>query len=162
MNAKDRIQPPPYKPTEQEHKIAYLTHMLDEICWSYLLSIKMRKKDYDTYDLGKKYQRFGGRFLNSKQEVLEDMMYELQDFFDRAFKEDAGENEPWENILPYEEFKQTWGGEYLAEPHQGDCIAFPAPCVRCHAEEKYGQNSITWKDKYEGHRLATEYYKPKE
>jgi len=40
--------------------------------------------------------------------------------------------------------------EALSEPHLGDCVAFPSPCSRCHAEDYLNKGStVTW-GKHEG------------
>lgn len=46
-NIEDIVCPAAYKPTEQEHIIAYLKHVLEAISYDYLLGIKMYKDDLE-------------------------------------------------------------------------------------------------------------------
>jgi hypothetical protein len=45
------IKPPPYKPTDQEHQIAYLKWCLERIVWDELLSIDMARRDPSITDI---------------------------------------------------------------------------------------------------------------
>ena len=152
-SVKDIVCPPAYKPTEQEHRIAYLEYILSIISYDYLLGIKMYKEDKISYKAGKK--------IESKEELEQIIKDRVDKFIKHYFgKWEESDLEVWETFIDYDEFKKTWGGEYLEESHCGDCNAHPCPCTRCHAEDKYKQDSsATWKDKYEGHKIYNEYIK---
>ena len=131
------IRPPAYVPTEQEHKIAYLTYMLDYITCESLLSVWMSRN-------GQLKEEYG------KQE-LDSLLSGLFDNWDKSG------NQPWECLRGYNDFKQQYVID-LAEAHCGDCVCVSCPCSRCWAEDRYKiPNTATWKDGHEGHRLFNEY-----
>ena len=67
------------------------------------------------------------------------------------------DKEVWEAFMSYENFKETWGRKYLAEHHCGDCTAVACSCMRCHAEARYKQDTVTWNGKSEGWKLLNQY-----
>lgn len=163
-SVKDIVCPPAYQPTEQEHRIAYLEHVLETISYDYLLGIKMYKEDLEEYKkgLGEKRKSYrAGKPIETAEDLEKVIQDEINSFLKHYFgswnDEGNGEKEAWEVFMDYDEFKRTWGGEYLAEHHCGDCTAVPCPCTRCHAEAKYKQDSVTWNGKHEGSRLLSEY-----
>jgi hypothetical protein len=132
------LQPPAFVPTEQEHRIAYLTCVLNNV-FDYLFEFNFYKKIENKPDLA---ERALHRLINNT--------------LGKAEKNDEKEHD-WEYLLDYEEFKTSWGGS-LSEMHGGDCTFFSGPCVRCHAEAIYSlKNSATWKDGREGNSLHSEY-----
>lgn len=142
MNAKD-IHPPAYVPTEQEHRIAYLTFMLRDIVYDSLLSIHMIRT---------------GKMKESAARSIEG---ELKYFDDHLFDKwkDDGTKEAWECLRDYDEFKKNHTQD-LAGKHCGDCTYCSAPCSRCQAEELYKiPSTVTWNGGHEGYKLLCEYDK---
>jgi hypothetical protein len=125
-----KFKPPAYVPTEQEHKIAYLSWALDDVYYNDLLRINM----YRT-----------GKLTNSSAEEptkVEAVLVSFDELFDKWRK--SGNKEVWELFWPYEEFK-THHTEALADEHCGDCTCVPCPCSRCSAETLYNvPSTVTW------------------
>jgi hypothetical protein len=130
---KSILQPPAYKPTEQEHMIAYQKHTLNYIFHDVLLGIHMCREGEWLAHTDKKW----------REEKIEQRLAMLDDIFKRW--EDNGNKDIWEAEWDYEEFKKNWT-EYLAEEHCGDCVQICCTCPRCSAEDLYGiPNTVTWK-----------------
>lgn len=121
-----KFHPPGYIPTEQEHRIAYLTYQLQYIYYEYLLGINMVRTGKMKDDCRKD--------IDGTQSLVERELSYIDKMF--AGWRDDGSNEVWEIRYPYEEFKKNHI-EHLSEAHCGDCTCAPAPCLRCHAEELY-------------------------
>ena len=131
---KNKFHPPDYIPTEQEHKIAYLTHMLEDIFYDYLLCINMvrtgQMKDNTRKD------------IDGTESLIERNLKQIDKMFEKW--RDEGKSELWELDYPYEKFKKDFS-EYLKEEHCGDCICVPCTCMRCFAEYFYKlESTVTW------------------
>lgn len=138
--------PVAHVPTEQEHKIAYLTYVLDSVFYDYLLCINRVRTGKTKDDLRKN--------IDGTESLVERTLKSI----DEIFEKHQDNKKVWESWCDYEDFKKTWGMECLSSMHCGDCIAFPASCDRCTAELIYGiPCSATWKDKQEGWNLYSEY-----
>ena len=79
-------------------------------------------------------------------------------FLDKLFVNNGEDDEPWEIYYSYEKFRENQI-KYLSDRHCGDCVAVPCSCVRCHAEDLYGQDTVTWENKKDGWKLYNEYLK---
>jgi hypothetical protein len=143
------IHPAPYIPTDQEHQIAWLKQCLSRVVWDGLLPVNMARR---------------GDFKNHPSVDNDEYGKEcLNNLLDELFTRDEADNkEPWERLLPFEDFKKTWGIEGLAEPHCGDCVCVSCPCTRCWAESYYDvPRTATWY-KHDGGKLYSEWKQLKE
>ncbi len=138
------IHPPAYKPTELEHRAAYLKWCLQDIVWENLLFIDMcRRGMFDNHPS-----------LKTDPKVLAEER--LQELLGGLFPVEDKDGEPWERRFPFEKFKVAHEG-YLAEAHCGDCVAVACACARCQTEDLYKVPfTATW-DKYEGNALYHQY-----
>ena len=133
---KSKIQPPPYSPTEQEVRIAYLNYILERVSYDGLLWIKMGI-DEDV----------------PKEEVRKRVEVFIEKYF-KLWNDSPHENKDvWEQFVDYDWFKERYVNIYLSEPHDGDCVGHPATCLRCVSEEMFGQDTVTWENKQEGSKL---------
>lgn len=135
---KSIIRPPAYKPTEQEHQLAYYKYMMDEILYDFLYDFQLERKNFS--------EKAG------KPKV--DYVKELDKFLDLLFNDTS--KSPLEAIYPYKDFKKRQL-ENMADRHCGDCVACPCPCVRCQTEDLYGTDSVTWNGKSKGWKLYNQY-----
>jgi len=128
------ICPPPHIPTEQEHRIAWLTYCLERIT-DELMGVWL--------------VRNGGIKNTTEDFYLKPLLKGLFDGYDDV--------DCWEKLHPYELFKKSYGAD-LASMHNGDCVACAITCSRCYAETLYKLDStITWSGKSEGWALYHEY-----
>lgn len=124
--SKNNYHPADYIPTEQEHRVAYLIYMLDDIYYSYLLGINMVRTGKIRDDLRKN--------IDGTESLIEADL----NCIDEMFKNwrDKGTKEIWEANYDYEQFKKDHL-QFLAEAHFGDCTCQPSSCMRCRAESLY-------------------------
>jgi len=140
-NIREIICPPAYKPTEQEHQLAYHKYMMDYIIYEVLYGIQLDREGFP-----------GGM---GKPKV--DYVKELDKFLDLIFVNNVDVHKsPLEVIYPYKGFKKQQL-ENMSDIHRGDCVACPCSCVRCHTEDLYGIDSVTWKGKHKGWKLYNQY-----
>ena len=130
------IQPPAFKPTEEQHRIAYLNRLLKDIVYEDLFFFQMAREPG--------YRKFMSehRPYWAKDDPNWSVEKEVEDRFnnllDRLFKhDDTDDLSAWERLIPYEDYKKSME-EDLASAHCGDCTAVAASCMRCHAEGHYG------------------------
>ena len=127
------FNPPSVAPTEEQHKIAYLTYMLEDIFYNYLLGINMVRT-------GKLSDNMREKIDGTKSLIEQDLKC-----IDAMFEKYSETNKPiWETIYSFEDFKREISSS-LHEPHCGDCTCVCAPCCRCQAEELYKiPSTVTW------------------
>lgn len=132
------IHPPTPILTEIQHIAAYRKYLLEEIVWNDLFVIYLARKDpqkWNSVDAEKELSKLLKKLFNDNHQ---DVCYD--------------------GIESFENFKKTWGTEYISEAHGGDCTGLAGACIRCHAEDWYDLSStVSWKDKAEGHKLMYEY-----
>jgi hypothetical protein len=149
----DPIHPPPYVPTEQEHKLAYMKWMLERIVWDELLGIDMLRGDL----LKKTVKPTVKQRLGLDPQEWEKRLQSLLDRLFRPEKEHAPDADAWENLLRFEDFKAE-STKDLAGYHCGDCVAVACACIRCHLEDLYEiPSTVTWNGKHEGWYLYREF-----
>jgi hypothetical protein len=141
FRAIQKILAPPIKmPTEEQHKIAWLTWHLNDIYYDDLLGINMVRTQTMRDDLRKN--------IDGTPSLIERDLQILDSKFDKWRK--SGDKEIWEVIYSFDKFKQDKEAD-LSDIHCGDCTAVPSPCLRCHAEDLYNlPNSRSWNSKSEG------------
>jgi hypothetical protein len=142
---KNKIHPPAHIPTEQEHRIAYLTSCLNDIFYGDLMEINLFRT---------------GKFLNVAKNAssitsqIEPALRHVDKIFEKW--EEDGDKEIWENMIDYEKFKIDCL-KYLSGYHCGDCTAVAASCMRCYAEDLYKiPYTANW-NKQEGWSLLNKY-----
>ena len=137
------IKPPPYKPSESEHRIAYLKWCLDRIVNDSLLGVDLARK---------------GKLPVTNDAGERELSRLLKTLFEH---EDADDRDSWEHLYDFEKFKKDHE-EALADIHCGDCTAVARTCCRCLAEDLYEiQNTVSWKGKIEGWALLNEWREAK-
>lgn len=137
MTASQRINPPAPDTTPEQDFRAKVKYYLDEnmgdLAFHYLDALQIIAEFSTSYELN-------------------DTMKKRIETVGRA-KNIAEYNMSGEDVLaPIEEI--SWLKAALFEQHEGDCVACPCACSRCHAEDYYGlPNSRTWANKAEGWSL---------
>jgi len=148
------ILPPPYKPSDAEHRSAYMKWCLTDICYNYLIRVSM-------IDDGS-FLKMGG---HSARDLAHEREGIIKMLLGRLFSSDA--DEAWDGLWPaddggtggIEAFKRAYAAD-LSSPHNGDCVAVAGSCARCAAEDVYSlPSSVTWSGKSAGWQLYSEYIK---
>ena len=134
MTASQRINPPAHETTSEQDFRAKVKYYIDEnvgdLAYHYLDALQIIAE------------------LSTRFE-LDDAMKKRIETVGRA-KNIAEYNMSDEDVLaPIEEI--GWLKAALSEQHEGDCVACPCGCSRCHAEDYYDlPTSRTWCNKSEG------------
>jgi hypothetical protein len=144
------IKPPGYKPTEQEHRIAYLTSCLNLIYYDVCMGINMVRTGKTKDDLRKD--------IDGTPSMMERDLQWMDKIFEKWEEPGNGDKEVWEAQLDYDTFKRDQEG-YLEEAHCGDCTSVAMTCMRCYSEGLYKiPYTATW-GHHEGWKLLHEYNK---
>lgn len=135
-----KLNPPSYKPSELEIKLAKLNYALEEEAWNIIDNLEQ----YIKLLKGDKNLEY------SKEFIKEEAKYSLEKW-NKVIN--SSENKDLVDLLVDDKwFKNTFVNS-LSSKHSGDCTGMAWTCLRCLAESKFKVKDTAQWSKQEGNEL---------